>query len=162
MTQENIVYTICGLALGLIIGSFLIGPHLAKSPLTAAPVAEGGAPMQSAAAGPMQGDPNMMAQVRQQLDTLKKTIEHDPNNFEALAQLGGMYMEVGKYPQAIEYFERAMKVQPDPAIRYDLVVCYRQSGQTDRAKTELAQLQKEKPGDPDVQRLAQALASDRP
>src|SRR5512147_1009943 len=98
MTQENIVYTICGLALGLIIGSFLIGPHLAKSPLTAAPVAaEGGAPMQTAAAGPMQGDPNMMAQVRQQLDTLKKTIEQDPNNFEALAQLGGMYMEVGKY-----------------------------------------------------------------
>lgn len=160
MTRENIVYTICGLALGLIIGSFLIGPHLAKSPLAGAPVpVEGGAPMQSAAAGPMQGDPNMMAQVRQQLDTLKQTLDRDPNNVQALTQLAGMYMEVGKYQQAIGYLERALKVLPDPAIRYDLIVCYRENGQLDRARAEFATLQKERPSDPEVQRLGQALAT---
>src|SRR3954447_7184780 len=102
MSQENIVYTICGLALGLIIGSFLIGPHLAKTSLAPAPVAPQAtsAPAQSAAA-PMQGDPNMMNRVREQLDTLKQTIARDPNNFEALAQLGGMYMDAAKYPQAV-------------------------------------------------------------
>lgn len=161
MSQENIVYTICGLALGLIIGSFLIGPHLAKSPLALAPITADAAPapMQTAAAGPMQGDPNMMAQVRQQLESLKQTLDRDPNNVQALTQLAGMYMQVGKYPQAIEYFQRALKVLPDPAIRYDLIVCYHESGQIDRAKAEFATLQKERPNDPEVQRLGQALAT---
>jgi cytochrome c-type biogenesis protein CcmH/NrfG len=160
MTQENIVYTVCGLLLGLIIGSFLIGPHLAKTSLAGAPApAEAAAaPPAAAAAGPMQGDPNMMNRVREQLETLKQTIAKDPNNFDALAQLGGMYMDAAKYPQAVEYFERALKVRSDDGVRYDLIVCYRQSGQMDRARAEFATLQKARPGDADVARLGQALA----
>jgi tetratricopeptide (TPR) repeat protein len=160
MTQENIVYTVCGLLLGLIIGSFLIGPHLAKTSLAGAPAAAEAAAAPAApqaASAPMQGDPNMMNRVREQLETLKQTIARDPNNFDALAQLGGMYMDAAKYPQAIEYFERALKVRSDDGVRYDLVVCYRQSGQIDRARAEFATLQKARPGDADVQRLGQAL-----
>ena len=159
MTQENIVYTVCGLLLGLIIGSFLIGPHLAKTTLAGAPAPPEAtsAPAQAAVA-PMQGDPNMMNRVREQLDTLKQTIARDPNNFDALAQLGGMYMDAAKYPQAIEYFERALKVRSDDGVRYDLIVCYRQSGQMDRARSEFAALQKARPNDADVQRLGQALS----
>jgi tetratricopeptide (TPR) repeat protein len=195
MTRDNIVYTLCGLALGLIIGSFLIGPQLAKSSLAPAAVqadASGAAPPPAA---PMQGDPNTMARVRQQLDTLKKTVERDPNNFDALAQLGSMYMDASKYPQAIEYFERALRVRPDSNVRFDLAVCYKQSGQPDRAlaelqrvvrddpgqwqarfneivllgemrrfdeaRAELPKLQQQRPNDPDVQRLAQALAREK-
>jgi len=159
MSQENIVYTVCGLLLGLIIGSFLIGPHLAKSRLAAAPVtAEATPPPAQAAAGPMQGDPNMMNRVRAQLESLKQTIARDPNNFEALAQLGGMYMDAAKYPQAVEFFERALKVRSDDGVRYDLIVCYRQSGQIDRARAEFALLQKARPNDADVARLGQALS----
>ncbi len=195
MSRDNVVYTICGLALGLIIGSFLIGPRLAKSSLAPAAVqadASGGAPPPAA---PMQGDPNTMARVRQQLDTLKKTVERDPNNFDALAQLGSMYMDASKYPQAIEYFERALRVRSDSNVRSDLAVCYKQSGQPDRAlaelqrivrddpnqwqarfneivllgemrrfddaRAELAKLQQQRPNDPDVQRLAQALAREK-
>ena len=106
----------------------------------------------------MQGDPNMMTRVREQLDSLKKAIEKDPNNFDALAQLGGMYMDAAKYPQAIEYYERALKVRPDDGVRFDLIVCYRQSGQMDRARAEYATLQKSRPNDAEVQRLGQALA----
>jgi len=69
-----------------------------------------------------------------------------------------MYMDAAKYPQAIEYFERALKVRSDDGLRYDLIVCYRQSGQVDRARAEFALLQKARPTDPDVQRLGQALA----
>ena len=36
MTRDNIVYTACGLLLGLIIGSFLIGPKLARTKLAGA------------------------------------------------------------------------------------------------------------------------------
>lgn len=158
MTNENIVYTVCGLLLGLIIGSFLIGPHLAKSPLNAAPAPpEATSAAAQAAVGPMQGDPNMMNRVREQLATLKETVARDPNNFEALAQLGGMYMDATKYQQAIEYFERALKVRSDDGVRYDLIVCYRQAGQLDHARAEFATLKKARPNDADVQRLGQAL-----
>jgi len=178
--KDNIIFTLCGLALGLILGSFLIGPHLAKSRLASAPV---------------QGDPNMMARVRQQLDSLEQTVERDPNNLDALAQLGGMYMDAAKYRQAIEYFERALRVRPDPVLRSDLAICFKQSGRPDRAleelqrvvqddptqwqarfneivllgemrrfdeaRSEMAQLEKLRPDGPDVRRLDQALAQAR-
>ena len=51
----------------------------------------------------------------------------------------------------------ALTVRSDDGVRYDLIVCYRQSGQMDRARAEFATLQKARPNDPDVQRLGQAL-----
>src|SRR5512132_3331256 len=115
MTKDNIIFAAFSLALRLIICSFLIGPHLAKSPFAPAPVeSPAAAPAPQAA---MQGDPNMMERVRQQLDELKTAIERDPNNFDALASLGGMYMDAAKYPQAIEYFERALRVRSDANLR---------------------------------------------
>ncbi|HEX3109409.1 MAG TPA: hypothetical protein VHU41_09980, partial [Thermoanaerobaculia bacterium] len=33
MSRDNIVYSACGLLLGLVIGSFLLGPKLARSKL---------------------------------------------------------------------------------------------------------------------------------
>ncbi|MGZ7042328.1 MAG: tetratricopeptide repeat protein, partial [Thermoanaerobaculia bacterium] len=144
MTKDNVVYTICGLVLGLIIGSFLIGPRLAKTPLAPAPVqaeASGEAPP----AAPMQGDPNTMTRVMEQLSTLKETVARDPNNFDALAQLGSMYMQAAKYPQAIEYLERALRVRSDASLRADLAVCYKQSGQPDRALAELQRVIRDDP-----------------
>jgi Flp pilus assembly protein TadD len=194
MTRDNIIYTSCGLLLGLIVGSFLIGPHLAKSPLAAAPApAEAAAaPAQQAA---MQGDPNTMTRVRQRLDALKKTLDRNPNDFDALTQLAGMYMDAAKYSQAAEYIERALRVRDDANLRADLAICYRQDGHPDRAleelqrvvkadptqwqarfnevvllgemqrfdeaRAEMVHLKQLRPGDPEVQRLEQALAQAR-
>ena len=81
MSRDNIVFTACGLLLGLIIGSFLIGPHLAQS--KAPEVAADAPPPQAASAAP--GNP--MEAIRNQIASLKDQIARDPRNVDALMQL---------------------------------------------------------------------------
>ncbi|HEY2091887.1 MAG TPA: tetratricopeptide repeat protein [Thermoanaerobaculia bacterium] len=153
MSRDNVVYTVCGLLLGLVIGSFLVGPKLARSKLAGPdqiqsastipqPTPESAA-MPAAAAGGAAGSP--MEQVRQQLETLKKQVEQNPNDFDALVQLGNMYMDVSKFPQAIDYFKRALAVREEPSIRTDLGICYKQSGQMEQARDAFRKVATEQP-----------------
>jgi tetratricopeptide (TPR) repeat protein len=157
MTRDNIVFATCGLLLGLIIGSLIIGPKIAQSKLAGgaqdAASAEGAsmpaastpaaAPPNAPFAGGSQA--NAMEAVRNQLAVLKQTIEKDPNNVEALAQLGNMYMDAAKYPQAIEYYERALKVREEPNLRTDLGICYKQAGQLEKSLAAFEQVGREQP-----------------
>jgi len=133
MKRDNVVFTICGFALGIVIGTFFIGPHLAKPALGptggVANAAETEAPAAASAAPPMA----QMNAVRQQLDLLKQRVEKDPRDTAALTQLGNMYMDAAKFPQAVEYFERALAVREDPTTRTDLGICYKQNGQPEKA-----------------------------
>jgi len=131
MNRDTAVFTACGFALGLVIGSFLVGPHLAKA---AAPAAAPAEQAPAAAAAPAAA-PSMdqMNAVRQQIGTLKAAIERDPKNFDALVQLGDMYMDAAKFAEAIGYFERALEVRDEPSVRTDLGICYKNAGQPEKA-----------------------------
>ena len=137
MKRDTLVFTICGFVLGLVVGTFLIGPHLAKPTLgPSGGVANAAETEQPAASAPAAaGAPSMsqMNAVREQLAMLKQTVEKDPRNVAALTQLGNMYMDAAKFPQAIDYFERALAVREDPTTRTDLGICYKQNGQPDKA-----------------------------
>src|SRR5438876_7391237 len=125
MSRDSIVYSVCSFLLGLILGSLLIGPRLKVwEPASADPDRLKPVPTQT-------GD--TMNMVRQQLAALKATVDRDPRNFDALVQLGNMYMDAAKYPQAIDYYERALAVREDPDVRIDLGISYKQSGQLDKA-----------------------------
>jgi len=136
MKRETIIFTICGFLLGLTIGGLVIGPKVAQSKLAGAQPAEAaqapmtGGPAQAAAGG------NPMAVVQQQLATLKDAIARNPNDFDALVQLGDMYMDAAKFPQAAGYLERAAAVRDDANVRMDLGICYKQMNQPDRALTQ--------------------------
>src|SRR6202011_403247 len=87
MSRDSIVYSVCSFLLGLILGSLLIGPKLASrgvGPASAGPDGPKPVPTQS-------GDP--MNTVRQHLASLKEAVARDPHNFDALVQLGNMYMD---------------------------------------------------------------------
>ena len=151
MSRDTIVFSTCSFLLGLTIGSLLIGPHLKSG---------GGQPPPA-----VQTTSNPMATVREQIAQLNAAIERDPRNFEALAQLGSMYMDAAKFPQAIGYFERALAVRDDPALRNDLAVCYYNQALTlaqmkrfDEARALMPKLEALKPGDANVQKLAAALS----
>lgn len=122
MNRDNLVFSICSFLLGLVIGSLLIGPKLAQSRLS------GGQPPPAVPA-----TQNPMDAVRQQIASLNEAIARDPRNFDALAQLGTMYMDAAKFPQAIGYLERALAVREDPNLRTDLGICYKQNGQLENA-----------------------------
>jgi Flp pilus assembly protein TadD len=184
MHRDTVVFSLCSFLLGLIIGSLLIGPKLARP---AAPT-----PTPTPAPQPPAAGANPMDAVRQQIAALKATLERDPRNFEALVQLGNMYMDAAKYPQAVDYYERALAVREDPNVRVDLGISYKQNAQPekalaafhrasedapgqwqamfneaivlgelrrfDEARALTSKLQKLKPDDPQVQRLAAELA----
>jgi len=145
MKRDTLVFTACGFLLGLVIGSFLIGPHLASTSLgPTGGVANAAEPTPAAAPA---GAPPMaqMNAVREQLASLKATLEKDPRNVAALVQLGNMYMDAAKYAQAAEYFERALDVHEDPTVRTDLGICYKQNGQLDKAIDAFARAASEAP-----------------
>jgi Flp pilus assembly protein TadD len=155
MTRDNIVFATCGLILGLIIGSFLIGPRLAPKPASAdsaaavetpteaatAPATAGGATSSPMGGGNMQ----TMNAVREQLANLKAAVERDPKNYDALLQLGNMYMDAAKFPQAVDYYERALALHEDPAVRTDLGICYKQAGQLDKSVDAFRKVSEEAP-----------------
>src|SRR5258708_30600662 len=135
MSRDNIVFTTCGLLRGLIIGSFLIGRRLATKVASSDSAIAGEAPAATAQApatpssAPATGGGNAqtMSAVREQLASLKAAVERDPKNFQALQQLGNMYMEAAKFPQAVEYYEGALGVRGGPAARKDIGICYQQA-----------------------------------
>ena len=145
MSRDNVVYSVCGLLLGLVIGSFLLGPKLARSKLAGPDQIQSSSAAPESAAMPAQNAGSPMEQVRQRLDMLKKQIEQNPNDFDALVQLGSMYMDVSKFPQAIDYFNRALAVREEPSVRTDLGICYKQSGQNAQARDAFRRVASEQP-----------------
>jgi cytochrome c-type biogenesis protein CcmH/NrfG len=135
MTRENWVFTGFGFLLGLVIGGFLLGPRLARSKLAGTPARaqeEVAAPSTAeATASAPAGAP--MAAVQQQIAALRQRIESNPADPEPLVQLGNIYMEVSKLPQAIDYYERALRLRENAEVRTDLGICYKQSGQAEKA-----------------------------
>ena len=84
--------------------------------------------------GEAAGGSEPMAPVMQQLATLKAAIEKNPKDFAALSQLAGMYLQVSKFDQAAEYYERAVEVNPHSAEALSaLGVCYLNLGKPDKA-----------------------------
>jgi tetratricopeptide (TPR) repeat protein len=132
MNRDTVVFSTCSFLLGLVIGSLLIGPKLAHLSGGQPPSAGGGQPPSAVPAADTNPQ-NPMDSVRQQLASLNDAIARDPRNFDALVQLGTMYMDAAKFPQAIGYLERALAVREDPNVRTDLGICYKQNGQLDKA-----------------------------
>jgi Flp pilus assembly protein TadD len=133
MKRETIIFTACGFLLGLTLGSFVIGPKIAQSKLAGASVAAevpAEAPPATAATG------NPMGTVMQQLGALKAAVAKNPNDADSLVQLGDMYMQAAKFPQAADYLQRALAVKDDAAVRMDLGICYKQTNQPEKALTE--------------------------
>jgi Flp pilus assembly protein TadD len=132
MKRETVIFTACGFLLGLTLGSFVIGPKIAQSKLAGTPAVESTPP----AAAPATASGSPMAGVMQQLASLKEAVAKNPNDADALVQLGEMYMQAAKFPQAAEYLQRAVAVKDDAAVRMDLGICYKQTNQPDKALAE--------------------------
>jgi Flp pilus assembly protein TadD len=133
MKRDTLIFTACGFLLGITLGSFVIGPKIAQSKLAGAPVVES---TPETAPPPATATGSPMAGVMQQLAALKAAVAKNPNDADALAQLGDMYMQAAKFPQAAEYLQRALAIRDDAAVRMDLGICYKQSNLPEKALAE--------------------------
>ena len=56
---------------------------------------------------------------------LKKSLEHYPHFHTSLVNLGELYLETGRLPEAKDYFERAVKINPfNPFVHLRLIKVY--------------------------------------
>ncbi|NHI92241.1 MAG: tetratricopeptide repeat protein [Candidatus Lokiarchaeota archaeon] len=76
--------------------------------------------------------------VNTQIETLKKSIESDPDNPEKLANLGVLYSSINRYEEALNLFRSILEKDPKnvEAHKY-LGVIYAQIGKLDEAISEL-------------------------
>jgi tetratricopeptide (TPR) repeat protein len=139
MKLESVVYAVSGVLFGLIVG-WIIGSQQAQlSSRPRAPQQAEAAPAQSApapASDPATPAPAVLDETKAR--ALENVAEKDPKNAVARAQLGDLYYDAGKYPEAIKWYEQSLTLNPkDVSVSTDLGVSYYYNKETDRAIDQL-------------------------
>jgi cytochrome c-type biogenesis protein CcmH/NrfG len=99
-------------------------------------------PSPAAATAPSQGElvvpspPN--APSREEIVALEELIRKDPNNLQALIDLGNRYFDAQAFEKAIDAYSKALKLDPrNGNVRTDMAIMYRGLKDYDRAVKEL-------------------------
>jgi len=80
---------------------------------------------------------------------LQDAVNKNPNDFGSIVKLGNLYYDSRQYPQAIELYERALKIHPDTAdVRTDLGTAFWYTGDADKALAEFQKSLKINPNHP--------------
>jgi len=105
------------------------------------------------------GDSTTEAPTPQQLKHMADTqaapliekLKSDPNNTTLLASIGNFYYDAQQYQTAIDYYQRALKVQPaDTGVRTDMATAYWYTGNADTAIAEFQKSLSYEPNKPNA------------
>ncbi len=134
MKAESIVYTIAGMCFGIILGWIIATQQQPARAVAPVAQAAGGTQQQqqsqSASASGQQAKVLDEARV-QQLTTI---LNSDPKNAGAAVQLGNTYFDAERYPEAINWYEKALAIDPKNAdASTDLGVSYYYTNRADEA-----------------------------
>ena len=139
MKLESVVYAVSGVLFGLIVG-WIIGSQQAQlSPRTRQePSQVEAAPQSAAPAAPEAPTPAPAVLDETKVRALQSVVERDPKNASARTQLGDLYYDAGRYPDAIKWYQESLAINPkDVNVSTDLGVSYYYNKDTDRAITQL-------------------------
>jgi tetratricopeptide (TPR) repeat protein len=131
MRLDAVVYTVAGMAFGVILGWLIGAQQLGRTAIvpTAAPVQQSAAPPPGPAGG-RQAPPLDQARV----DQLTATVNSDPKNMTAIVQLANVYFDAERFTDAISWYEKALALDPkNPDVSTDLGVSYYYTNRTDEA-----------------------------
>jgi len=106
---------------------------------------------QSATAPQSTSVPNTQAQaaLQQSVVPLLEAVNRNPADYDAFVKLGDLYYDGQHFPNAIQYYERALVIHPEnPDVRTDLGTAYWYIGNADKALAEMEISLKYKPGHP--------------
>lgn len=68
----------------------------------------------------------------------KEILRKDPNNLQAIINVGNLYFDTRQDLLAIEHYKKALAIDPGNVnVRTDLALCYRRTGKPDKAVEEL-------------------------
>jgi cytochrome c-type biogenesis protein CcmH/NrfG len=132
MRLDAVVFTVAGMAFGVILGWVIGAQQLGR--VTSAPAA---APVQQQSAAPAAGQPagrQAPALDQARVDQLTATVNSDPKNTTALVQLANVYFDAERFTDAIGWYEKALALDPKNAdVSTDLGVSYYYTNRTEEA-----------------------------
>jgi tetratricopeptide (TPR) repeat protein len=135
MRADSIVFAIAGMCFGIILG-WVIGTQQSGKRNAAQAQLQQSAPAASANSGDAAagGTRQPPALDEGKVQSLLTIIKSDPKNTAAHVQLANTYFDAERYPDAIKWYEEALKLDPNnPDASTDLGVSYYYSGRTDDA-----------------------------
>jgi len=139
MKLESVIYAIAGVFFGLITGWIIGSQQASMAPRPMAPAAEA-APPPAASPGAVPGTPAPAILDEAQVQALRNVVDRDPKNAVARAQLGNLYYDAGRYPDAIKWYSESLALNPkDVSVSTDLGVSYYYNNQPDLALKQLEQ-----------------------
>jgi cytochrome c-type biogenesis protein CcmH/NrfG len=132
MKLDAVVYTVAGMAFGVILGWLIGAQQLGRT----APVPA--APPQISQSAPSANQPagGRTAPVLDQgrVDQLTAAINTDPKNTTAIVQLANVYFDAERFTDAIGWYEKALALDPkDADVSTDLGVSYYYTNRTEEA-----------------------------
>ena len=134
MKPESLITGIAGALFGLLCGWMLGAQQVAPAP-PAAPAAQTAAP--AAQGGQQAPTPAPLDVARSQ--ALEKTAADNPRDADARTQLGNLYFDAERYPDAAKWYEASLQIAPDnPDVSTDLAVSYYYTNQVDKALAQFA------------------------
>ena len=147
MWKNPIITAVVGILLGFFFG-YLIGQGQHVVPPAAATAAAadptnphagipGAPPLSGQPAKPPSGgrtaatdNPRLLEQAHE----LAALLQKDPKNYDHLVQMGNTEYDLNDFVKATDYYERARAIRDDsPDVLTDLGVCYKESGQPQKA-----------------------------
>jgi len=139
-TQAYILAAFC-LVLGVTLGYLFRGS--ASQDVSASTAT---APQNSQNGSPHDDPAQMKAMLDQATAPLIAALQQNPNDFDTTVKLGNTYYDAQQYPDAIQYYEKALKIQPaNPDVITDLGTAYWYTGDADQALSRFKQSLKLRP-----------------
>jgi cytochrome c-type biogenesis protein CcmH/NrfG len=133
-TQAYVLATIC-LVVGIAVGYLLRGS--AGSDNKPQPSAAAAAPAGAPAVGSQPTPEQLKHMAEKQVEPILAQLRNSSNDPRLLAQAGNVYYDAQQYRDAIDYYDRALRVDPkDANVRTDMGTAYFYLGDSDRALQE--------------------------
>src|SRR5579864_5515605 len=80
---------------------------------------------------------------------LIEVVNKDPKDFDSLVKIGNLYYDGQQFPNAIQYYERALVIHPEnPDVRTDMGTAYWYTGNAEKALAAMETSLKYRPGHP--------------
>jgi cytochrome c-type biogenesis protein CcmH/NrfG len=141
LSRDALVIGVAGVFFGILVGWIIGSQQAGGGRLPPA------APAATASAEPSGGStPQVQPLDEARAAALKTTAEQSPSDAVPRVQLGNMYFDAGRFQEAAEWYEAALKINPkDANVSTDLGIAYYYLNQPDRA---LAQFDRSLAADP--------------
>lgn len=140
--QAYVLAAFC-LLLGVALGYLFRGSASATAQAAATTTTQQGSSVQP------QSDPKLQAALAQAAAPLLEAVNKDPKDFDSLVKLANLYYDGQQFPDAIQYYERALAIHPDnPDVRTDMGTAYWYTGNAEKALAAMEMSLKYRPGHP--------------